>query len=311
MERSVLWTGRSTRDRLEPTITGVKTLMNNFARQSIGTPTGDETEHSGAGGAADGEARRGGESESAAPENRVRGVARGRLHRTRDAESERRVRGGVRSALDVILSHLTPLTGLNILDVGCGSGRLGAKLEAEGALWRGLDPTPAPGARADIDAAGAEAMPYGDGAFDAAVVINALHHVPEPSMDAALGEIARVVKQAGMVVVVEPRADGALSRVLALVDDETEIRAAAQRAVDGAIASNTFSEDEAYDYGRAERFADFEAFAGGIARVDPSRIGKIAERRGKLGEAFLAEARRDGEGYVLDQPMSVRVLTRR
>lgn len=208
------------------------------------------------------------------------------------------------TALDVIRAELAPLAGRSILDIGCGAGALATPLRAEGALWRGLDPGGGPPGLS-VDRAGAEAMPYPDASFDAAICVNALHHVPVAMMDRALTEAARVLRPGGRLVVIEPHASGALSRVIAVVDDETRIRQAAQRAMDRCRA---LRQVRARDYDRLEHYHDFSEFCGRITAVDPGRAGLIAERRAALAEAFEALAGHDAGRRTLAQPMSVRVF---
>lgn len=209
-----------------------------------------------------------------------------------------------RNALDVILAELSPLDGKKLLDIGCGRGGLCGPLRQAGALWRGLDPMPGPGGL-PIDVAPAEALPYPDDSFDAAVCVNALHHVPVAAMRAALGEAARVLRPGGKLVVIEPMADGALSRVIAVVDDETEIRDAAQTAMDRTPA---LAQVANYTYARTERYDDFNGFCASIAAVDPGRLNRIRALRDRLRQVFADRAGRDGDGWTLSQPMSVRVF---
>lgn len=210
----------------------------------------------------------------------------------------------IRNALDVIFDALPDLGGMHVLDVGCGKGGLRHKLREKGANWRGLEPYP-PADDPEIDRAGAEAMPYPDQSFDAAICVNALHHVPVPVMGKALAEVARVLKAGGDFVVIEPKAEGQLSQVIAVVDDETEIRGAAQTAMD---ATKAMSQVRAYAYDRTERYADFKAFCDSLIAVDPARAGVIAERRDALAAAFDRIAGWDGALRTLDQPMSVRIF---
>ncbi|MCZ0813843.1 MAG: class I SAM-dependent methyltransferase [Pseudomonadota bacterium] len=209
-----------------------------------------------------------------------------------------------RDALGVILEELAPLSGRSVLDIGCGKGRLAARLRAAGAAWRGLDPFAPEGVDA-IDRASAEAMPYGDGSFDAAICVNALHHVPVPAMARALSEAARVLRREGRLVVIEPRASGALSRVLAVVDDETEIRNAAQAAMD---TTRALREVTAYDYPRVERYSGFQGFCDSLIAVDPGRAALIEANADALRRAFERHATRDDGAWLLSQPMSVRIF---
>src|ERR1700731_787415 len=62
--------------------------------------------------------------------------------------------------------------GERILDLGCGDGKLTAKLAATGPMMTGIDASPdmVPAARAGgiaADHASAEHLPYQDGSFDA------------------------------------------------------------------------------------------------------------------------------------------------
>ena len=94
--------------------------------------------------------------------------------------------------------------GARVLDAGAGEGRyaghfagrryVGVDLAVGDALWNyaGLD------ARADLSR-----LPFADGAFDAALNIVTLEHVPEPL--AVLREIARVLRPGGRLLLVAPQ----------------------------------------------------------------------------------------------------------
>lgn len=220
------------------------------------------------------------------------------------------------SALTVIAEAFAPLAGKRILDIGCGRGALAAPLAAAGAAWQGVDPAPPPDAPAAVDRGGAEALPYPAASFDGAIFLNALHHVPPALMDRALAEAGRVLRPAGLVLVIEPLATGALAEVLRIVDDETEQRAAAQEAVLRATRRPAFHLRETFDYLRAERYTGFQQFAERIAAADPARAPVIAARRAALAAAFAAHAEvwPDPGGdparrrLVLTQPMRAHVL---
>ena len=132
----------------------------------------------------------------------------------------------------------------DVLDVGCGRGALARRLVGEGLAVTGIDPTPDAIAaaqesvpEAQFSVAGAEALPFDPGSFDACVFLNSLHHVPVPLMGQALQEALRVLRPGGEVIVVEPLAEGPFFEVMRPVEDETEIRRAAMAAIDAAMAS--------------------------------------------------------------------------
>ena len=96
--------------------------------------------------------------------------------------------------------------GTRVLDVGCGSGDFLAQAGRLGAATAGVDPAAgmvavarerAPGA--DIRHAGAEELPWPDGAFDLVTAFNALQFAADTAD--ALAELARVTAPGGHVAV--------------------------------------------------------------------------------------------------------------
>jgi ubiquinone/menaquinone biosynthesis C-methylase UbiE len=95
--------------------------------------------------------------------------------------------------------------GMRVLDVGCGSGVLTEELARRiGATHvAGADPSPlldacvqrVPGA--DLKRAGAEALPWPDGSFDAALAQLVVHFMNDP--EAGITEMARVTRSGGVV----------------------------------------------------------------------------------------------------------------
>lgn len=216
--------------------------------------------------------------------------------------------------LSLVLTAFAPVAGRHLLDIGCGPGAMAAALAAEGARVTGIDPGETAIAAAlgrvpdaDFTIGSAEALPFADGAFDGAVILNALHHVPDPT--AALRESARVVRAGGAIVVVEPLAAGSFFAALKPVEDETAIRAAAQAAIAAALAAGRFRCLRDTTFVRREAFADLPAFLERVAAVDPARRGAIRDNAEAIEAAFAAAAERDEAGrHVLLQPLRAHVL---
>jgi SAM-dependent methyltransferase len=113
-----------------------------------------------------------------------------------------------RSAGETFLAWLGPRPGLRWLDVGCGNGAFTETLAARcaPASLHGIDPSEdqlayarsRPALRAaDFRKGDAMALPFPDGAFDAAVMPLVIFFVPEPARGVA--EMARVVGAGGIV----------------------------------------------------------------------------------------------------------------
>lgn len=111
-----------------------------------------------------------------------------------------------------------------VLDAGCGNGRPLALLGAQGCTAVGLDLSPGMvrDAGSPLVAAGdVQRLPFADDAFDAAVALMMLYHVPDQR--AAAIELRRVVRPGGVVVA-----------TTASTDNQAELRALVEGIVGGA-----------------------------------------------------------------------------
>ncbi|MDP9475006.1 MAG: class I SAM-dependent methyltransferase [Actinomycetota bacterium] len=216
----------------------------------------------------------------------------------------------------IIVAAFAPLAGKRILDVGCGAGILARSLSALGARVSGVDPNAKALALArgavpagTFHRAGAESLPFADGTFDGVVFLNSLHHVPKPAMSLALEEAARVVVPAGPIVVVEPLAEGSFFSALRPVEDETDVRTAAQEVLRRALEGGAFEQIRRVDYLRRERFEGLDEFLARIVAVDPARAAVVGEHRLEVEAAFQRHARIAADGRMtLEQPMRAHVL---
>lgn len=105
-----------------------------------------------------------------------------------------------------LIKSLLPLGGL-VLDVGCGTGQLGAAIASEGFDVFGVDLSAAMVNKArqrglaGTYAAVTTALPFADESFDLALTVATLHHLETPERVAqTVHEMGRVVKRQGFVV---------------------------------------------------------------------------------------------------------------
>lgn len=89
-----------------------------------------------------------------------------------------------------------------VLDIGCGDGQISRMLAGSGATVTGIDPTwnqiavaQQRGGGAGYVRAAADRLPFVDAHFDAAVACLVFEHID--AVDAAIAEVARVVKPGG------------------------------------------------------------------------------------------------------------------
>jgi hypothetical protein len=239
-----------------------------------------------------------------------------------------------------MLERLAAPAGKDVLDIGCGGGALVRALAGRGARVTGIEisaeqlasalaragktvraaemttraaelttaPATAPtNPRYLIGTA--QALPLDDDSVDVAIFMRTLHHVPSPKLMTALGEARRVVRSDGVVYVAEPLTEGDYYVLTSLVEDEFEVRRAAENALReaGRASLERFTTIE-YDVRLC--LGDLATLRARVVSADPNR-GPIFDRRvDEIAAAFarLGEpGERPGE-RCFEQPMRADVL---
>ncbi len=210
------------------------------------------------------------------------------------------------------VAALLDLKGLDVVDVGCGPGRVARELMALGATVRGVEPDPIqaeqnraapklPGLT--FIEAGAESLPVASASVDGVFFFRSLHHVPVAQMPAALAEAARVLKpDTGFLCVVEPAMTGTHFPLMRPFHDETRVRTAARAAL-ASVTPGLFREARWFGYVQYTRYPDFAAL---VARVLGQTFNSIDRARVETDEvrALFAAGHDAAAGdYVFEQPM--------
>ena len=225
----------------------------------------------------------------------------------------------LRDELDV-LADLVPLAEQRIIELGCGNARLARSLVQRfaGSQVVGLEVDAvqhaknlaAPQERLLFMAGSAEALPFPDASFDGALMLKSLHHVPLVAMDAALAEVARVVKPGGWFYVSEPIYGGALNQIVRLYNDEGTVRAAAQAALDRALAAGThWTAAAERRFAQPVRFKDWPEFAQRMLYPSFADHGITPALEARVRAAFEPHVGPEGAHFM--RPMHVRLLRRR
>ena len=130
-------------------------------------------------------------------------------HQRLAADYDRRWAHYIEVTTGETLKLLDPEAGHRIVDVGCGTGALLARLDGSGLDLTGVDPAGAMLSRArqrlsaevDLVNASAARLPFPDDCFDHWVCSSAWHYFTEPR--AALEEARRVLRSGGYLVLTD------------------------------------------------------------------------------------------------------------
>lgn len=218
----------------------------------------------------------------------------------------------------VVLESLLPLEDARVIELGCGAAKLARTLLERHPRARvtGLEVDErqhaknlaAPQERLEFVAAGAQSIPFPDAAFDVALMLKSLHHVPRDAMGRALAEAARVLRPGGLLYVSEPVYAGPFNEIVRLFNDEGEVRALAQAALDEAVRTGGWRETASVRFDMPVAFRDFEEFDLRMMRPTFADHRIDDAKRARVREAFERHAGPDG--LRLLRPMHVRLLQR-
>ncbi len=121
-----------------------------------------------------------------------------------------------RYRMDMMKKHF-PSSG-KLLDVGCGSGTWAKRVgRAFQLVPYGIDVVNGNQEDIEFQVYDGSVLPFADGFFDAALVIHVLHHAHTP--ERLVGEIARVVRAKGKILILEDMASSRLQNVLTKLSD--------------------------------------------------------------------------------------------
>ena len=194
-----------------------------------------------------------------------------------------------------------PFDGASVLELGCGKAEKTRLLAETGRLKeivalevddiqhrRNLQISDLP--KVKFRLGGAEDIPAADNSFDIVLMFKSLHHVPMEHMDAALGEIARVLKPDGLAWISEPVYAGDLNEVFRLFHDEKIVREAAFAAIRKAIDAGRLSLDKQYFFNTRSHFESFDQF--------DQRMIQVTHTNHRLAPDLYRQVREKFESYL-------------
>ena len=215
-----------------------------------------------------------------------------------------------RSHIDVIIDLLSP-EGLNIIDIGCGAGKITRALSEMGAYVTGIDPGERQiklarsvkliGNERFLEGA-AEKLPLDSKSMDIALFCNSFHHVNRDNFDIAIEEAHRVLKPGGKLYFSEPIADGPQFELSRLINDETEVRALAYEKIVN-IPQTGFHAISEVTYITENKYKNFDAFRANSTSINPARDLIFEDNLDAIKTAFEENAIQVDSHYVFKNPV--------
>lgn len=216
-----------------------------------------------------------------------------------------------------LMLEMLPFDGATVLELGCGKAEKTRALAETGrpreiiALEvdliqhaRNLQLTDLP--QVSFRQGGAEAIPLPDCSVDIVLMFKSLHHVPVACMDAAMAEIARVLKPEGIAWISEPVYAGELNEVFKLFHDEKVVREAAFEALKRAVETGLLVSQAQHFFNTRSYFENFDQFDKRMIQVthtdhqlDPALYRQVRDKF----NTYLTP-----EGATFQNPQRVDVL---
>lgn len=153
---------------------------------------------------------------------------------------------------------------------------------------------------------GAQAIPAPDASFDVVLMFKSLHHVPGDLLDAAIGEVRRVLVPGGLAYVSEPVFAGAYNDIIRIFHDEERVRRAAFEALQRAVVSGSFELVCERFFLAPVKFASFDEFEQRVIGVTHTQHRLTAQQYEAVRAAFAKHAGPGGARF--GQPIRVDLL---
>ncbi len=216
-----------------------------------------------------------------------------------------------------VIDMLVPVAGLNVLDVGCGNGRIARQLAERGAITVGVEPDPVqaeknrvaePVAGLTFIEAPGQALPISDNSMNGVFFSFSFHHIPREHMDAAIAEAVRVLKSdTGFLYVLEPMLVGSMEDVYRPFHDETQVRTQAYIAL-GRSAEQCFAEARELRYHETVHYDNFTTFVNEKTRSTYNNFSR--DRVDTPNVRALFELGKTEDGYAFTQHSRVNLYLR-
>lgn len=192
----------------------------------------------------------------------------------------------VKSFGEILIKHFNP-SGMQIIDVGCGTGELVRFLTSKGGNVIGVDSVDLIEKAKCYSTVNNEKYLIGtaqdiyfeESSADLIIFFASFHHIPEKDMHYVIGKFKSILRSNGHLVFLEPlKQKDSYYELAQLIDDESEVQLRAYNHILSAIDNCFHSLDESY-YFVDRSFNDFENLVNNYVKEDYERDRIFADAR--------------------------------
>lgn len=217
-----------------------------------------------------------------------------------------------------LMLETLPFSGARVLELGCGRAEKTRSLARNGGVAEivALEVDSVQHAKnqqiTDLPNVvfahgGAEEIPAETESFDIVVMFKSLHHVPVAQMDAALTEIARVLKPGGLAWISEPVYAGELNEVFRLFHDEKTVREEAFAAICRAVDHGPLRLQQQLFFNTRSFFENFEQFDTRMIQVTHTNHSLSPELHEAVRQKFISYMSPEGATFMAPQRVDLLV----
>lgn len=187
----------------------------------------------------------------------------------------------------------TGIAGKEILEIGCGNGRLSFRLAKIAKKLVAIDPDMKkvenatmqvrPGMQnIEFRAGRGEQLDFPDRRFDVVLYSLSFHHIPIEKQYGALAEAKRVLRPGGAIILYEPLASGQVQRLFLLFEDEVEAMNAVYEAVKTAEADGLVESVELSNFSIKWKFGNMQELVDYFS--NEYGAGNVSGKQGQISK---------------------------
>ena len=206
-----------------------------------------------------------------------------------------------------------------VLDIGCGNGWFAFWAEDNGCQVDAMDPSANQIKEAKYKdkknkinflLAGAENINDLKKTYDLIFFFNSLHHIPSNIMEKSIQHSANKLNSNGRIIIIEPIAEGSFHNFVKNIDDETQVRDLAYKAIKNCESYNLEINSELL-YNEIKAFSNGEECIDFLSKVDAKRVNYIDKNKDFLLNEFNNLSNYNNNKYEFIQPMRLNIISKK